>query len=449
MALPGITAAVVTLNEDLNGARRLTAYLVASSEATSMTETVRATLKRQLPRNMVPTYFVWLDALPLTPNGKLDRKALPQPKHEKIRPAANLPPKTRLEREIAEIWEDLLQVSQIGVRSDFFNLGGDSLALVSLLAAIDARFGRQLTVDILSGGLTIARLAQILGNEPPQVQIDPVVALQPLGNLPPFFCAHGIGGDVLHLHRLAVNMGTDRPFFGLRRTSEACLSDTIPELARRYVNAILVHQPVGPFYLGGASFGAMIAYEMARQLLEQGHEIGLLAIIDQRHPGWRLTVRDTILTLPQILASIPHRIRDELVQVPAAKRLRAMRRLLLRWSKTALGLRPGVSLMFDFSLAKPEQIILFESHIHALRNYRPAPLPVTITLFRADKQLLSHLALDRSLGWSKVTKREVQVRTVPGTHESIMAEPLVRQLAQTLSAELDAAQGVTYAARNS
>jgi thioesterase domain-containing protein len=193
----------------------------------------------------------------------------------------------------------------------------------------------------------------------------------------------------------------------------------------------------------------MIACEMARQLLEQGHEIGLLAIIDQRRPGWRLTVRDMILTLPQILANIPHRIRDELVQVPSANRLRAMRRLLLRWSKTALGLRPGVSLMFDLSLAKPEQIILFESHIRALRNYRPAPLPITITLFRADKQLLSHLALDRSLGWSKVTKREVQVRTVSGTHESIMAEPLVRQLAQTLSAELDAAQGVTYAAKHS
>ena len=105
--------------------------------------------------------------------------------------------------------------------------------------------------------------------------------------------------------------------------------------------------------------------------------------------------------------------------------------------------------MFDFSRAKPEQIILYESHIRALRNYRPASLPVTITLFRADKQSLSNLALDRSLGWSKWTKRQVQVRTVPGTHESIMAEPLVRQLAQTLSAELAAAQGATYAARNS
>ena len=60
-------------------------------------------------------------------------------------------------------------------------------------------------------------------------------------------------------------------------------------MAARYVAAMLAHQPTGPFYLGGHSFGAMIAYEMALQLVEQGHEIGMLAIIDQRRPGWRLT----------------------------------------------------------------------------------------------------------------------------------------------------------------
>ena len=115
--------------------------------------------------NMVPTYFVWLDALPLTPNGKLDRKALPAPTLEKTQPPANHPPETELEREIAEIWQEILQVSPIGVRSDFFDLGGDSLALVSLFASIEAKFGRSLTVDVLAGGLTVAGLAQVLSED--------------------------------------------------------------------------------------------------------------------------------------------------------------------------------------------------------------------------------------------------------------------------------------------
>ena len=103
----------------------------------------------------------------MTPNGKLDRKALPAPPREETRPPANHPPETRLEREIAGIWEDLLQVSPIGVRSDFFDLGGDSLALVSLFATIEARFGRPLTVDVLAGGLTVAGLAQVLAEDEP------------------------------------------------------------------------------------------------------------------------------------------------------------------------------------------------------------------------------------------------------------------------------------------
>ena len=163
LQVPGIAAAVVTLFEDATGVRRLAAYLVATSRARPTTDDVRAALARQLPSHMVPTHFVWLDAMPMTPNGKLDRKALPAPAQD-TQPAADHPPVTKLEREIAAIWEELLQISPIGVRSDFFDLGGDSLALVSLFASIEAKFGRALTVDVLAGGLTVARLAQVLSD---------------------------------------------------------------------------------------------------------------------------------------------------------------------------------------------------------------------------------------------------------------------------------------------
>ena len=171
---------------------------------------------------MVPTQFVWLDAMPLTPNGKLDRKALPAPSLEKAQTLTNRPPATELEREIAKIWQEILQVSPIGARSDFYDLGGDSLALVSLFASIEAKFGRSLTVDVLAGGLTVARLAQVLSDANTILErANSVVTLQPHGDLPPFFCVHGVGGDVLHLHRLATLMGTRRPFLGLRSSADA------------------------------------------------------------------------------------------------------------------------------------------------------------------------------------------------------------------------------------
>ena len=184
----------------------------------------------------------------------------------------------------------------------------------------------------------------------------------------------------------------------------------------------------------------MIAYEMALQLVEQGHEIGLLALIDQRRPGWRLTAREAMPVLHRILINLPGRIRDEFAQVPAGDRFRHMRRTLLRWSKVVRGIRPHAADMFDFDHRPTEHISLFEAHLRALRSYQPAPMPVPITLFRAEVQLLSHLALDSTLGWKDLAKSEVQVRIVPGSHGSLTTEPFVQQVAKILSNELDAAQ---------
>lgn len=438
-ALPGIAAAVVTLYEDADHVRRLTAYLVSSSGTSQAEENVRAALERQLPRNMVPTFYIWLDALPMTPNGKLDRKALPAPPRDESRSRNTLLPQTGMEREIAAIWQDLLRVSSVDVESDFFDLGGDSLALLSLFATIEARFGRRLTVDVLAGGLTVSRLAQWLGDDQPlQATDDPVVALQPDGRRPPFFCVHGIGGDVVHLHRLAVHMGTDRPFFGIRRGPEARLTDSIGQIAARYISAMRTHQPAGPFYLGGYSFGAIVAYEMALQLARQGHEVGLLAIIDQRKPGWRLTALNALPALHRLIVRVPGRIRDEWGKASSTDRIKRIGQLISSWSKTALGYRPNaVALVGHRSETDYAQL---DAHLRAMRDYEPKPLPVPITLIRANEQLLSHLALDSTLGWSDLTKGEVRVRIIPGNHIAITTEPLVRQLAKTLSDELDAAQ---------
>ena len=338
----------------------------------------------QLPSNMVPTHFVWLDVMPMTPNGKLDRKALPAPAHD-TRPAADHPPVTKLEREIAAIWEELLQISPIGMRSNFFDLGGDSLALVNLFASIEAKFGRALTVDVLVGGLTVARLAQVLSDDTAITdEVDPVVALQPDGGLPPFFCVHGVGGGIMHLYRLAGHAGTRRPFLGLRRSPDARPVDTLSEIAARCVAAMQVHQPTGPYYLGGYSFGATVAYEMACQLEEQGHEIGLLAIIDQRRPGWRLTLGNALPALYRILGAIPQRLREETIQAPKGRRLRHLRRLLTRWFKTALGYREEPGVMFELNAKKAEQIEPYEANIRALRTYKPRKLRAPLMLFRAE-----------------------------------------------------------------
>jgi len=203
---------------------------------------------------------------------------------------------------------------------------------------------------------------------------------------------------------------------------------------------MLVRQPAGPFYLGGHSFGATVAYEMALQLSEQGHDIGLLAIIDQRRPGWRLTVRRALPSLHRIILRIPSLLRDELRQAQPTDRFRMIRRILSVWSRRVLGYRENADLMFDFRRMDTEQIEFHEAGLRALLDYRPRPAPIKISLFRAEAPALSNLALDSTLGWNELAGSNVRVHVVPGNHGSITTEPLVRELAKALSEQLEAAQ---------
>jgi hypothetical protein len=117
-------AAVVTA-PDRGGDARLEAYVVPAEHATLTAASLRASLSEVLPAHMVPAQFITVAALPLTPGGKVDRSALPaRPPDASTTAASYAKPHSPLERQIVEIWEDLLEARPIGVRHDFFDLGG-------------------------------------------------------------------------------------------------------------------------------------------------------------------------------------------------------------------------------------------------------------------------------------------------------------------------------------
>jgi thioesterase domain-containing protein len=241
------------------------------------------------------------------------------------------------------------------------------------------------------------------------------------------------------LRRLAQHMGTHRPFIGLRQAN-APLNESIEEMAARYVLAMRKLQVMGPYYLGGHSFGATVAYEMARQLAEQGHEIGLLAIMDQRRPSWRMTMRQAVPVMHRILANLPSIIRAEAAQAPPGEKVKSLSRMIMRWSKSIVGAPIDTSLKFDLRHADATLVSLLEANLRAIRRYQPKSSPVPIWLFRARTPVPSNLALDSTLGWSGLTRGGVRVSIVPGAHGSITAEPFVRTLAKSVSDALDVAQ---------
>ena len=154
----GVNECAVVAREDATGEKRLTAYVV-TDETKPDVEELRKAMKTKVPDYMVPAAFVKMDSLPLTTNGKVDRQALPAPDRKQNacskQCAANL---TQVERTLLKIWADVLQVDQVDVNDNFFDLGGDSI-LGTLILARAAQAGVKISPRQLFEHQTVAALS--------------------------------------------------------------------------------------------------------------------------------------------------------------------------------------------------------------------------------------------------------------------------------------------------
>ena len=155
---PGVRTAVVTVREDTPGDQRLAAYLVAGQDGAPDIEQLRHRVEQSLPAYMVPSAYVFLDALPLTPSGKVDRRALPAPRTGVRATDAAAPPQGELERVMARIWEELLDIDQVQASDTFFDLGGHSLLSIKAVE----RFGRETGIRVAPTDLINQTLRQLV-----------------------------------------------------------------------------------------------------------------------------------------------------------------------------------------------------------------------------------------------------------------------------------------------
>ncbi len=159
---PQIQEALVVALESAPGDKRLVAYVVLKENGDPNVTEIRAFLRRMLPDYMIPSAFLFLPCFPLTSHGKIDRKALPLP--DGTRPDLGqeyVPPRTSIEKQVAEIWQSVLGIEQVGIYDNFFDLGGASIQSLEA-AARASRAGLQLTPEMIFQYQTIAQLAGVL-----------------------------------------------------------------------------------------------------------------------------------------------------------------------------------------------------------------------------------------------------------------------------------------------
>jgi thioesterase domain-containing protein len=284
-----------------------------------------------------------------------------------------------------------------------------------LTSRIEKEFGRKLTLTALIQAPTVEEMVRLIREE--DASWSPLVALQSTGTKPPFFFVHGLGGTVMRFHELSRHM-MDRPFLCFQAQGidgKLPVLDRVGGMAELYCEHLRKAQPEGPYYLGGYSFGGLVALEMARRLAHAGQEIGLLALVDTYFVG------------QQSNSSLLNRFFSM-----------SLDQKMVYLKKRATRYRRGIKRRID-ALSLPAAVkAVREACAVAEQRYRPSVFSVPLTLFRASEKALRGLDGSQS-GWQQYAAGGVEIHEIDGDHGNILNEPNVRQLAAALRARLDLA----------
>ena len=441
---PAVQATAVVTREEAPGEQRLVAYAVLQPGSLARAEELRSFLKSKLPDYMLPSRFEFLDSLPVNPSGKVDRRALPAPGSGRLEGVASyVAPRTELEKKLAAIWAEVLQLDRVSIHDNFFDLGGHSLLAVKLVARLEKAVGKKLPVICIFQLPTISELAVLVSSPGSTEQVPGVVPIQPRGSRSPFFC---IGAGPF-LRPLALRLGSDQPFLGLT-TVKSDLRDLpapfrLEDIAAGLVRTLRSLQPNGPYFLGGWCQDGVFAYEMAQQLRAQGEKIGLLVLFETWNPArWRKYSR---LERSGIRFRRPFRK----IALHFANLLRLGIRETLadyKWSLQFRNLRHKVWYgYYKFLLAAQGQIDdrfrkFFRVGYFTVRDYVPNPYPERTLMIRSG--FGSPQVNDPGMGWSGLLIGKSEVEFVPGGHKRMFLEPNVELLASILKRCLLDAQDV-------
>ena len=437
---PAVAQAVVRLAGE---PPRLVAYVVPESPEFSREmaweDDLRGWAAERLPSAMVPSRVVPIDAVPLTVSGKLDTRALPQDLDLDAREIR--PPSTALERQLAVLWAQILGLEQPSLDDNFFEVGGDSLLSIRLMA-LAHRARLPLTPQMLFQNQTLGALASALHTVLERTGGDgadsrALVLLQPAGTGPPVLCVHPAGGMVFGYLDLAQALGDTQPFYGVQdvtfqRETLGSYAVTVESLADRYLPEILDTLPSGPVRLMGHSFGGLVAFELAQRLRAMGRDVVELMLLDTHPPraddpgtdGGSGTDDDGAAGVDPRLETLVH----------IGEALHRLRGAEVPWSFETLA-----------QVEEPERLEVVSESLTRLDGYgdfTPQRLGITLTLYTAHHLAaqayrpkpwggdLIHVrpAADGPCGWEPWVEGTLEIRNVGGDHNTMLMRGFVEEI---------------------
>ena len=288
---PLVRDALVIVRANPGGGAALIGYVIDDARPRRSTPQWRQALSGQLPPYMLPDAIVAVPEFPLNRNGKIDLTALPE---VSVRASDTAPEfEHSLLDELAMMWEQLLGVSNVGLHDNFFDLGGHSLKVVSLMRAVERDLGKAVSVQRFVEDPTIEHLARLLleGLDEAESPFE-VTTLTATGSRTPFFFMHGdFNGGGYYARRFARILGPEQPFYvlGPHRWNNPAGPASIAEMASDYAATIKLLRPSGPYAFGGYCIGGLVALETARQLGAEGASITNVILIETANENANLS----------------------------------------------------------------------------------------------------------------------------------------------------------------
>ena len=447
--LPSVGQALVLVQEQSPAERRLVAYLQPAPGIRPPSEdSLRSAVADWLPTYMIPSEFAWLDRFPLTATGKIDQRALPAAVPQ---PPPGSPPRRAfqggVEAELARLWVEVLGRPVASRDSPFFESGGTSLAAMRLLSLVESRFGKRLPVATLYQEGTIALMARAVVDDSVRGPLTPVrvrLGTDPDRNL---FLMPGLSGAASLPRELLLALPDSYTIVVPSPLLDERMPDHWPDFATMidcYVETIRRHQPSGPYLLMGYCFGGRLAFQVARRLLELGHPVREVIIIDTaaRRTASTSPWGDSLARPFRILANLPGWLRDEAGGLSTL----AFRSRATRWLRRTLRLDRGAPVFdrrpefaADNNLDKGVEHTTKVFRDLVWRLEREAPWPAVrlrVSLLRARIRPL--FAGDPGdLRWSRLCGSAVDVHDLPGNHVTILSPPDSQRLIEILTTILE------------
>jgi len=446
---PDVREVVVLMRDE-----RLVAYFtVREGSAAPAIDTLRAFILEQLPEYMVPGAFVALDVLPLSPNGKIDRQALPAPGLDAVLSRHYEAPQGEVESLLAQVWGEVLNVERVGRHDNFFELGGHSLLAIRLVNLLQ-RAGQEVTLAQLFQRPSVESLAALLSqHHAVPAQPEGLVVVRPGEGGNALFLIHEFSGRDVYFPALGLHIEGQFPIYGLPGVplGQPQLR-TLECMAARMVGIIRSVQPHGPYRLAGWSFGGLLAYEIAQQLLGLDETVAFVGLLDTYapHPAsqdktrWSGEHRDKRQLLEHCRARSQMRGAEGLPALADVEKLEAEVELIAfdeLFQRCCEQQLPDPELA---ALSAADAWSYFDreaAHGLALAHYRVSPASQPVHLFRAQALMPGQAQPSPTRGWeNKVGAGLLRCIDVPGDHRSMMKNPDVQALGQALSQAMAAAQ---------